>query len=164
MVDRLRRHGPARGDTPYARRPRSTGVSCARERLAALCRCAAPVLRIVVHLELAVDLRNEARARHVSDEGRDLRRQIVPLLAHDDQLPFAADTELVRHVATIPLLAHVIDLELDDRNLVDEGAECLSHASFSVWLPAWPVWSRAREPRSREMLRRCARSDRCAFD
>src|SRR5687768_13219064 len=114
----------------------------------ALCR-AAPVLRIVVHLELTIDLRDDAAGGYVGREPGELLRQVVALFAHDLETRFAAFAKVGSDVVAGRLLSHVIDLQLDDRDLIDERADRLSH----LWLRPLPVRGRW----SPETPRRCAR-------
>jgi PAS domain S-box-containing protein len=119
--------------------------------------------RVVVHLVLPVDLGHAPPGGDVLDQLRELRGEVVALLVHDGDAAEARLAEGGRLVGALGLLAHVIDLELDDAQLVDERADRLSHGrSRRLLRPPTCRASRAARRRGRHApsaspTRRCAR-------
>src|SRR5688572_27867408 len=86
-----------------------------------------PVLRVVVHLELAVHFRHHSTGRYIAEQLRELGRQVVALHAKYFEPAFAALAKVRRDIAPVGLLLHVVDLELDDAELVGQPSDSLSH-------------------------------------
>src|SRR5436853_4409378 len=105
--------------TPNERRPRWKMRPCL---VFLALRWIPPILRVVVHLELPIDLRHHAISRHVGDEPGDFSGKVIALLPHHSNSLVAARTKFRAYVVAFCLLAHVKDLELDNRHLVDDRA------------------------------------------
>ncbi|MCY1013928.1 hypothetical protein OV079_52065 [Nannocystis pusilla] len=81
------------------------------------------VARIVVHLELTVDLEGPPAGEDLDGQLIELGDEVVALGREDLQTAGAGGPVLLAGVFALDLPGHVEPLELDDRDLVDEAAE-----------------------------------------